>query len=163
MLSYSIMKSKVYSFGRFYDPAQVQAALDVLLAAGIPRSQIHVLKSPPENERSNINSPEQKALTFRGICGGALAGLVGGIIVFILPAFLFYYPFEREMAIIGTFLSIVVGISIGILRAYGMARRRSGDHVVRANEQGIFVTIQDGQADRLEMAKMKFNRLQFAN
>jgi len=162
MLIASRMKNKVYSFGRFYDPAKVQDAIRALLKAGIPRAQIRVLSPAPQTERNNFNGPEQKRFAWIGLLAGSLFGLAVGGILFILPSFLFDYSYKTGLAVVGTVLSVLGGASAAQLIAMGLSRRRSGDHFVGPNEHGVLVTVHEGQEEQLNRAKDEFDRLDMA-
>ncbi|NJM09740.1 MAG: hypothetical protein HC883_02250 [Bdellovibrionaceae bacterium] len=157
------MKNKVYAFGKFYDPAKVQVAIRALLMAGIPRAQIRVLSPSPHNDRSNVNSKEQKHFAFIGLFAGFLFGLIGATILFIIPSMIFDYAYKYELAAVGTVFSVLAGASAAQLISLGSSRRRSGDHLIGPNEHGVMVTIHEGQEEQLNRAKDEFDRLDYAN
>ena len=158
------MKNKVYSFAKFYEPSKIHDAVRVLLSAGIAREHIRVLSPTKAAERNNINPPDIKRGIFKGGLIGALAGLFFGALIFVLPKFLFDYPYENELAIVGQTIFLGAGTAIGILQFLMLARRQSGDHVIGPDEHGVFVTVHDNaEEERLNRAKDEFNRLEFAN
>lgn len=157
------MKNKVFSFTRSYDPSTTQQALRILLSMGISRDQIRVLGPSESSERNSINPPEIKSHALFGAFWGALAGLVMGGLVFVMPKFIWDYAFEDLLAFVGTVIFLGVGVSIGILVALRLVRRKSGDHLVGPDEHGVFVTVHEGQEDQLKRAKDEFSRYEYAN
>ena len=158
------MKNKIYSFAKFYEAEKIQTALSALISSGIPREQIRVI-TPTDNQaaaRNNVNAPEQKLFAMRGIGIGAVVGLILAGILFITPKFVWDYPYENMLAVVGTVLFLGVGMVVGTLFSYQLARRRSGDHLVGPDEHGVFVTIHEGQEEQLNRAKDAFDRLDFA-
>lgn len=151
------MKNKNYSFGRFYDPAKVQDAVQALLTAGFTRSQIRVLSPAPQNDRNNLNAKEQKRFALIGLFAGSLFGLTIGLILFVMPAFLFEYPYKWGLAVVGTVCCLIGATFASQLISLGSSRRRSGDHVIGPNEHGVVVTVHEGQEEQLTRAKKKFD------
>lgn len=157
------MKNKVYSFAKFYDPNKIQDAVRALVSAGIPRDQIRVLSPTEAAERNDINPPEMKHNALIGALLGALGGLFFGGLIFVLPKFLFEYAYENELAVVGAVIFLGVGISIGVLHSYMFDRRKGGEHVLKKDEHGVFVTVHEGQEEQLNRAKDAYNRMDFAN
>jgi hypothetical protein len=153
------MKTKVYSFARFYEPAKVQEAMRTLLSAGISRDQIRVLFPTDAAKRNSLNSPDIKRFALRGAFLGALAGLLLGGVIFVVPKYIWDYAYEDLLAAVGLILFLGVGISVGILQALMIVRRQSGDHLIKADEHGVFVTVADGEEEKLNRAKDEFERL----
>jgi|GEM_PF-4275580 len=157
------MKNKVYSFARFYDPSKIQDAVRVLMSAGIAREQIKVLSPTKSAKRNNVNAPDIKRFALVGGLVGALTGILLGGAIFVVPRFVWDYAYEDELAVVGIVLFLGVGIVVGVLQALMVVRRQSGDHVIGPNEHGVFVTVSDGEEEKLNRAKDEFNRLDFAN
>ena len=157
------MKNKVYSFARFYDSSKIQDAVRVLLSAGIAREQIKVMSPTESSKRHSLNAPDFKKYALIGGLVGALGGALLGALMFVLPKFIWEYSYENELAVVGFILFIGVGLSIGVLQALMLVRRESGDHIIGPDEHGVFVTVQEGEEDKLNRAKDEYNRLDFAN
>ena len=152
------MKNKVFSFTRSYDPSTTQQALRILLSMGISRDQIRVLGPSEASERNSLNPPEMKSNAFSGANWGALAGLGMGGLIFVVPKFIWNYAYEDLLAVVGTVIFIGVGVSIGTLVALRLSRRKSGNHLIGPDEQGVFVTVHEGQEEQLNRAKDEFSR-----
>jgi hypothetical protein len=115
MLHVEDMKNKVYSFARFYEPSKIQDAVRILLSAGIPRDHIRILSPTSTAERSSLTTPDAKRLALKGGLWGALAGLLLGTLIFLLPKYIWDYPYESGLAVVGMVLFLGVGISVGVL------------------------------------------------
>lgn len=157
------MKTKVYSFARFYEPSKVQDALRILTSMGISRDQIRVLFPTDAAKRNSLNPPDVKRFALRGALLGALVGLLLGGAIFVVPKYVWDYAYEDLLAAVGVVLFLGVGICVGILQALMIVRRQSGDHLIKADEHGIFVTVEDGEVEKLNRAKDEFERLNFAH
>lgn len=157
------MKTRAYSFGRFYDPQRVQAAVSSLLNAGIPREQIRVLSPSDHSEdRNGVNGRDQKRLAWIGLGIGLAGGLLVGFCLFVMPGLLYDFKYETLLAVVGLSLTTIHGITAGPFIALRYSRRLSGEHLVGPNEHGVIVTIHDGQEDQMNRAKDEFDRLEFA-
>ncbi len=152
------MKTKTYSFARFYDAAKVQDALAVLLSAGFPRDHIRVLAPTEAAQRNSVNNPDVKRLALRGAWMGFVIGAILGAIIFVAPSFIWEYRYENMLAVVGMIIFLGVGTVVGILQALMLMRRQSGDHVIGPNEHGVFVKIEDGEEQKLERAKVAYDQ-----
>lgn len=156
------MKTKAYSFGRFYDLERVQAAVGSLLQAGIPREQIRVLSPSHSDDRNGVNGGDQKRLVWTGLLLGLAGGLLVGFCLFVMPGLIYDFKYETLLAVVGLSLTTIHGIAAGPVIALRYSRRLSGEHLVGPNEHGVIVTIHDGQEEQLNRAKDEFDRLEYA-
>jgi hypothetical protein len=135
----------------------------ILLSAGIPREHIRILSPTSTAERTSLTTPDAKRLAVKGGLWGALAGLLLGAVIFMLPKYIWDYPYENGLALVGMILFLGVGISVGVLQALMILRRQTGEHVIGPAEHGVFVTVNEDEEEKLNRAKDEFERFNFVH
>ena len=145
------MNQKTYSFGKFHDSQKAQEAVGALLSQGIPASQIRV--TAPSVETIPRSGPKRLALI--GLVGGSLFGLLVGGIVFVVPKVVWELAYDARAAMMGVFLTTLVGVILGFIFVLGRSTHRvRPTHI----EHGVFVTVHKGQEALICRAKDEFER-----
>src|ERR1700733_9097415 len=155
-----VMSKNTAVFGIFQSSTEAERAVDTLIAAGYPSSDISVLLPDTESTREFAHAKDTKApegttvgVTTGGVIGGTL-GLLAGIGALAIPGlgpFIAAGPIMAGLAGLG--LGGAVGGLIGALVGMGIPEYEAKRYEGRIKEGGVLLSVHCDTSEEITRAK----------